>query len=146
MQINHIIAAFLLLSLTAVSAMAQEEATPPNPEKDQAAKEQADAMPASDVYWLPILNLGGKVGTDRNIGEIELMVPLTQLENEMWFFDFRGRIDDDDSSEFNVGFGLRTALDENFVLGAYGFFDFLESSNDNNFTQATIGVELMTGP
>ncbi|MEZ6147300.1 MAG: right-handed parallel beta-helix repeat-containing protein [Planctomycetaceae bacterium] len=82
-------------------------------------------------------------GTERAIWNGELFLPLWQDGRNLWFFNMRGQVDDKDAGEFNVGSGFRTMAWPGWVFGSYLFYDRLNSSNDNGYSQATLGVEAM---
>ncbi len=82
-------------------------------------------------------------GTDRLIWNGELFLPLWQDGRNLWYFNMRGQVDDDDAGEFNIGTGFRTMAWPGWVFGSYLFYDRLNSANDNGFSQATLGVEAM---
>ncbi|MBF0166963.1 MAG: inverse autotransporter beta domain-containing protein [Alphaproteobacteria bacterium] len=91
--------------------------------------------------WGPHIDLEGKAGTKRNLGEADLFVPLVQNQQSLLFADFRTRLDDHGSQEGNFGLGARAMLDHGWNLGAYGYFDRRRSDNGNYFNQATLGIE-----
>lgn len=93
--------------------------------------------------WGPFLDVGGQVGTKRNLGEVTLFVPTWQSESSMLFGDFRFKADDQNSHEGNFGVGFRHMLAEGWNAGLYGFFDHRRSPNSNFFNQLTFGAELL---
>ena len=105
---------------------------------------QPPAAPAkSPDKWGTSLDLEGKLGTDRNLGEGDLMVPLAQDDRNLLFGDVRMRFDDSDSHEGNFGLGVRRMLDSGWNLGAYGYFDRRRTPNDSLFNQLTFGAEAL---
>lgn len=106
---------------------------------DQVLAGQEEAMWS---YWPAHLYIEAKPGTDRNIGTGNLMIPVVQNESSMLFGDFRGRFDDHDTQEYNLGMGYRMAVNDWLMIGGYAFFDVLESQNDNTYLQTTLGGEL----
>ncbi|MGH7014786.1 MAG: inverse autotransporter beta domain-containing protein [Stellaceae bacterium] len=110
------------------------------------AQAQAQTPPSSGPLpkWGPFIDLGGEVGTERNIGESDLFVPLLQNGSSMLFTDIRGRFDDRDSQEGNFGLGVRHILASGWNLGAYGYYDRLKSALGNDFGQATFGGEALS--
>ena len=105
---------------------------------------QPPAAPAkSPDKWGTSLDLEGKLGTDRNLGEGDLMVPLAQDDRNLLFGDVRMRFDDSDSHEGNFGLGVRHMLDSGWNLGAYGYFDRRRTPNDSLFNQLTFGAEAL---
>ncbi len=94
--------------------------------------------------WGAHVDLEGKLGTDRHLGEVDLFVPLAQDGRTLLFTDIRTRMDDSDSREGNVGLGLRHMLDSGWNLGGYGYFDRRRSEYHNYFNQVTLGAEALS--
>ncbi len=94
--------------------------------------------------WIPHIDLEGKPGTERSLGETDLFLPFWQDEDTLLFGSFRARMDDSDSREGNFGLGLREMLDNGWNLGGYGYFDHRKSPYDNSFNQATLGIEALS--
>lgn len=106
------------------------------------AQQPAAPAPSPDK-WGASLDLEGKLGTDRNLGEGDLMVPLAQDDRNLLFGDVRMRFDDSNSHEGNFGLGVRHMLASGWNLGAYGYFDRRSTGNDNYFNQLTFGAEAL---
>jgi hypothetical protein len=96
---------------------------------------------------------GAKISAQRNIGDGKILVPIYQTTegDQLLFTDIRGRFDNLGSSEYNIGLGYRKLLNDTgflwqnqWIIGAYGFFDHLTSANKNSFNQATFGVESLS--
>jgi Inverse autotransporter, beta-domain len=104
------------------------------------AQAATDALPK----WGPFIDLGGKAGTKRNLGQSDLFVPLLQNGDSMLFTDLRGRFDDQGSQEGNFGFGVRHMLASGWNLGLYGYYDRLKSALGNDFGQVTFGAEALS--
>ena len=94
--------------------------------------------------WQGYFEAEGKVSNDRSIGEGGLFIPVWQDDDSLLFTDFRGKFDNQDSDEVNLGFGYRQQINNDWILGGYAFYDRGNSGNDNTFHQATIGAEAMT--
>lgn len=114
---------------------------PPDPSGKASVVELSDPR----ANWHGVANAEYKGGGDRNIGQLGFTLPLQQDENSLLFFDFRGRLDDNDYSEFNLGLAYRTILPSgNWIAGAYAFYDYKNSEFNNDFDQLTIGAELLS--
>lgn len=103
-------------------------------------------LPASaqeERKWGAFLDVEGKAGTKRSIGEVELFVPLLQDEDSMLFGTARFKADDQSSAEGNFGLGARRMLADGWNIGGYGYFDHRRSPNANLFDQLTFGAELL---
>jgi len=94
--------------------------------------------------WGPHLDLEGKAGTDRNLGETDLFIPLWQDQDTLTFTSLRARMDDNNSHEGNFGLGIRQMLDKGWNIGGYGYFDRRHSPYGNKFNQLTFGAEALS--
>ena len=111
----------------------------------QAQAQQPAPVSGASLWpkWGPFIDLEGKVGTKRNLGEADLFVPLWQNEHSMLFGDARFKADDQNSHEGNFGLGYRQMLNGGWNAGLYGFYDHRRSPNANLFDQLTFGAELL---
>lgn len=94
--------------------------------------------------WAPHIDVEGKAGTKRNLGEADLFVPLAQDGTTLLFSSLRTRMDDGDGLEGNFGLGLRHMLDSGWNLGTYAYFDRRKSELENYFSQVTLGLEALS--
>ncbi len=94
--------------------------------------------------WGAHLDLEGKLGTTRALGEGDLFVPLLQNGTTLLFGNVKARMDDSASSEGNYGLGVRHMLESGWNLGTYGFFDRRRTEHANYFNQITVGVEALS--
>ena len=93
----------------------------------------------------PHIDIEGRIGSDRNIGTVNLWAPITTGKDSFFFADLRFVRDNLDGQEFNAGLGYRQlSKDKNKIYGAYGFLDRRESGFGNKFNQITLGVEVLT--
>ncbi|MBV16221.1 MAG: hypothetical protein CMO05_01960, partial [Thalassospira sp.] len=127
MYIKNITLIGLLFSSTILAASGAHAQTQEEPEK-----------------WAPHIDLEGKAGTDRNLGETDLFIPLWQDDDTLSFGSIRARMDDNNSHEGNFGLGIRQMLDTGWNIGGYGYFDRRHSPYGNKFNQVTIGVEALS--
>ncbi|MEM9631327.1 MAG: inverse autotransporter beta domain-containing protein [Pseudomonadota bacterium] len=104
------------------------------------------ATPAhsQEAKWSPHIEFGGKAGTKRNIGEVQVFAPILQNNDRLFFADVRGMLDSDDAKEFNAGLGVRQIIQGRWIAGVYGFYDQRLSDTGNRFHQLTFGAEAMT--
>ena len=103
----------------------------------------ADASQTADK-WGGHIDLEGKAGTDRNLGETDLFIPLWQDDDTLTFTSIRARMDDNNSHEGNFGLGIRQMLDTGWNFGGYGYFDRRHSPYGNKFNQLTFGAEALS--
>lgn len=109
------------------------------------AEEQNQAQPSGDLgpKWGPHIDFEAKPGSKRNLGEADLLLPISQDARTLVFSSLRGRFDDNSSLEGNLGLGVRRMLESGWNLGAYGYFDRRRSDTGNFFNQGTLGVEAL---
>ncbi len=93
--------------------------------------------------WGAHIDVEGKLGTERDLGEVDLFLPLAQSGRTLLFSDIRARADDEGSHEGNFGLGLRHMHASGWNFGLYGYYDRRGTDLDNYFNQATIGVEAL---
>lgn len=93
--------------------------------------------------WGPHIDFEVKPGTRRSLGEADLFVPLAQDDRTLYFGNLRGRFDDRESREGNLGLGVRRMYEGGWNFGAYGYYDRRRSSTGNYFNQATLGAEAL---
>lgn len=94
--------------------------------------------------WAPHMQLELKPGTDREIGQFELWVPVWQNETTLAYVNPRVQADLDENYEANVGIGVRTQLNDEWILGGYAYFDYRVTEHDNTFLQGSVGAELLS--
>ena len=97
-----------------------------------------------DQKWHGTVSGEYKAGDTRQISQVGMTLPLFQTETAMLFTDFRGRSDQADNEEVNLGLAFRKIFDDDKLLGVYGFFDRKTSFTGHEFDGATFGVELLT--
>lgn len=99
---------------------------------------------AADKKWHPHVDFEGKLGSERSLGEADVFFPLAQDDDTLLFGNLRARLDNDSSSEANIGLGLRHMLRTGWNVGGYAYFDRRRSEADNYFSQITIGAEALS--
>jgi hypothetical protein len=111
-----------------------------------ASSENASATQGNTTKkWLPQVELETKLGTSgRKLIVPKIMTPIWQDEDSLLFSDVRFKADNQDSQEFNLGIGYREMVDDNWIIGGYGFFDRLKSDYENTYSQATFGLEALS--
>ena len=93
--------------------------------------------------WQGSLDALGRAGSDDG-GQLDQFAPLYQNNDTLVFGNAIGGLDSDSSSGANFGGGIRHIVGGSYILGAYGYFDWLHSPNANTFYQVSGGVEAMT--
>lgn len=102
------------------------------------------ALAQEQPKWRGHVEAEGKWGTERSLGEIGVFLPVWQNDKTLIFGDVRGRFDNNSSSEGNFGVGVRHQINDLWALGGYVFYDRRHTEANNNFNQATIGVEALS--
>ena len=98
---------------------------------------------ATPNKWQGSFDALGRAGSE-NGGQLDLFAPLYQNNDTLLFGNAIGALDSDSSDGANFGGGIRHIVDGSYILGAYGYFDWLHSPNSNTFYQVSGGVEAMT--
>jgi hypothetical protein len=103
------------------------------------------------VIYRPQASVEGRWSSERNIYELDLLLPLHQSEDHLFFADLRGHLDKHDQREGNIGLGMRRMakpgtglLGEAYLWGIYGFFDKRRTRAGNTFSQTTLGIEWLS--
>jgi len=94
--------------------------------------------------WEAFLDIEGKAGTKRHIGEADIFIPLWQDKDTLFYTDVRYRLDNQSSREGNFGLGIRYILPSDWIIGGYGYYDRRKSSYENMFKQINLGVEALS--
>ncbi len=61
------------------------------------------------------------------------------------FIDTRGTIGNDKVRQGSIGAGYRFRANDQWVIGAYGYYDYLKSEHGNSFNQVSFGLEALSG-
>ncbi|MCY1322681.1 Inverse autotransporter, beta-domain [compost metagenome] len=61
------------------------------------------------------------------------------------FIDTHGAIENDSVRQGSIGAGYRFRASDQWVIGAYGYYDYLKSSYGNSFSQLSFGLEALSG-
>jgi len=94
--------------------------------------------------WEAFLDVEGKIGSHRHLGEGDFFIPLVQDEDTLLYTDIRYRLDNQSSKEGNFGLGLRHILPSSWIVGGYTYYDRRKTPYDNYFSQITAGLELLS--
>ncbi|HVY05076.1 MAG TPA: inverse autotransporter beta domain-containing protein [Burkholderiales bacterium] len=93
--------------------------------------------------WSPHFDMQLQPGLHRSLMEGDLFLPVSQNADTLVFGDLRARFDDEGAHEGNFGLGLRRMINEDWILGGYGFYDRQTSALGSRFDQATAGFEAL---
>lgn len=61
------------------------------------------------------------------------------------FIDTRGTIGNDKVRQGSIGAGYRFRANDQWVIGAYGYYDYQKSEHGNSFNQISFGLEALSG-
>lgn len=104
----------------------------------------AHASEENSPKWGAHIDVEGKAGTDRSLGEGDLFVPLLQNDDTLLFTSLRTRFDDSNGREGNFGLGIRHMHESGWNLGGVAYFDRRQSEWGNYFNQVTLGAEALS--
>lgn len=105
---------------------------------------QAIQAKEDEDKWTAFVDVEGKMGSKRHLGEMDFFIPLLQNSDSLFYTDIRYRADNSSSREGNFGLGIRHILPSDWIIGGYGYYDRRKSPYDNMFKQVTLGVELLS--
>lgn len=104
--------------------------------------------------WGPQATVGGVLGFPHNNISSEndnkflygnLIVPVHQDGNSLWYVDGRQTINSDCCNLVtSLGGGYRKIINNSYILGGYGFVDYEHSGYGNNFYQGNLGGEYLS--
>lgn len=101
----------------------------------------AQAASVSCPYYGGHIDIEGKIGSKRDIGEISLFLPMSCSPDSLIFADMRLKRDNTDNKEGNWGLGLRQMYEKG-IWGNYVYLDRkISGVTDKYHTQLTFGSE-----
>ncbi|WP_077594718.1 inverse autotransporter beta domain-containing protein [Polaromonas sp. A23] len=100
----------------------------------------AQSMPPK---WGAHVDFEAKPGSKRSLAESDFFLPIKQTERTLFFGNLRGRFDNQNSREGNLGLGVRHMQEGGWNIGGYGYLDRRKTGNGNFFNQATLGGEAL---
>ncbi|MEP1208588.1 MAG: inverse autotransporter beta domain-containing protein [Rhizobiaceae bacterium] len=96
----------------------------------------------SPPKWTGYIDVLGFPGADGTVQRTDLFAPLLQNPNTLSYLNLRSNVDEEGFLGFSAGFGLRHRADD-WIIGAYGFYDNHESPDGNEYEQRSFGVEIL---
>ena len=104
--------------------------------------------------WSPQATVGGVLGITHNDFKSDntdkfiygnFLVPVLQSNDSMWYLNGRQTVVSDCCNyTTNLGAGYRKIINNSYILGAYGFFDYEHTQFENNFYQGQLGGEYIS--
>ncbi len=99
---------------------------------------------AINKHYSPNINFSITGNKQRNITEVDLLLPLLQYTNSLILSDIKIKCDDRKSSEYNLGLAYRRNFSDKIIFGIYNYFDRRVTSNDLYVNQWTAGAEILS--
>lgn len=99
---------------------------------------------ASGPVWYPYAAQIGKFGNQSTAGISQVVVPLIQDGRSMLFADLRARYNDTSGYQGSFGGGVRSIMNNQWIYGINGFYDLTHTGQGNNFSNGTVGLEIMS--
>lgn len=93
--------------------------------------------------YIPYFEASGRIGNANNIVQGDVFLPLWQTDRELLLLDARYHWAEPRAHEGNLGIGYRQIKNQ-WISGAYAYYDRIETQQDNTFNQLTLGVEMMS--
>ena len=106
------------------------------------ADECQNCLGTSDLA--PFIDLMIMPGSERTVTEIRGMLPLWETNDSLIYSDLRAQFDNKDASTGIFGVGYRFIDGKDWIWGVYGYFDHMNTTDDNSFNQFTTGIEVLT--
>jgi hypothetical protein len=105
----------------------------------------ASPMPVANSFPSGRLNVGIQFSEQQSESFGDILIPLYQRRNTLLFINPRGSWNDDESRECSVGLGARHLFaGKNMIVGANLFYDRQNTTLDNTFNQAGLGLEWLS--
>lgn len=87
----------------------------------------------------------GRLGSEESTGGIGIMLPFQIDAGRTFFIDLNGSLVSGAAAQGALGAGYRFATGNDWTLGVYGYYDYLNSRLGNSFHQLSFGAEAI-GP
>ena len=93
-------------------------------------------------HYKPQIDLQFKKGNNRNIGQVNLVLPVWQKESSLMYLNIVGMMDSNQAREGNFGMGYRQ-LQSVAIFGGYVFYDRRKTKFNKLVNQITVGGEVL---
>lgn len=103
------------------------------------------SSPVLAVDFRPQVEIEGGFFSGGSAASGGFFLPFVLDSGNAIFIDTRGTIANDAVRQGSIGAGYRFRANDQWVLGAYGYYDYLKSSYGNSFSQLSFGLEALSG-
>lgn len=142
-RLGVLVAVLLASSSTAQCGGTVKGQTKATSKNAPAPAPQAFVAPLSSAKHAPSIEFIGRLGRQRSIFEMDMMMPVVQRRDGLLFMDMRGQMDSLKNKEGNLGIGYREMIQKSVILGGYAYGDMRLTRRQNRFLQLTVGGEVL---
>ncbi|MEI2297625.1 inverse autotransporter beta domain-containing protein [Ensifer sp. MJa1] len=103
------------------------------------------SSPAMAVDFRPQAEIEGGFFSGGSGASGGFFLPFALDSGNAIFVDTRGTVANDSVRQGSVGAGYRFRANDQWVIGAYGYYDYLNSNYGNSFSQLSFGLEARSG-
>ncbi|CAN7221469.1 MULTISPECIES: inverse autotransporter beta-barrel domain-containing protein [unclassified Ensifer] len=103
------------------------------------------SSPALAVEFRPQAEIEGGFFSGGSAVSGGFFLPFVLDSGNAIFIDTRGTIENDKVRQGSIGAGYRFRANDQWVIGAYGYYDYLKSEYGNSFSQVSFGLEALSG-
>ncbi|KSV68104.1 inverse autotransporter beta domain-containing protein [Ensifer sp. ENS08] len=103
------------------------------------------SSPALAVDFRPQAEIEGGFFSGGSAAGGGFFLPFVLDSGDAIFIDTRGAIANDSVRQGSVGVGYRFRANDQWVIGGYGYYDYLKSDHGNAFSQLSFGLEALSG-
>jgi hypothetical protein len=138
-QTVEVVIASLCLWVMGAAVRADEPSTGTTPAANPVAMADYAAVPIGRI------TAGGSFGEDREVYQLDAMIPVLRSQTVGLFLNPRGVEVPDKGQEASLGLVARHLLEgPSVILGINGYYDAAKTEADNTFEQAGVGVEVLS--
>lgn len=109
------------------------------------ATASAAPLPLYAADWRPSVEIDGTWRSGNSSASGGFFLPILLDSGNALFIDTQGAFIEGGVQRGSIGAGYRMRASDDWVVGVYGYYDYLNSAYDNSFNQLSFGVEAL-GP
>ena len=109
------------------------------------AAASAAPLPLRAADWRPLVEIDGTWRSGDSSASGGFFPPIWLDSGNALFIDTQGAFIEGGVQRGSIGAGYRMRASDEWVVGVYGYYDYLNSAYDNSFSQLSFGVEAL-GP